>query len=87
MPWMGGQPEQTVKAHEFHYSRLENLTAQGTFAYRVQRGTGIDGEHDGWVYKNLLASYTHLRNTAQYPWAQRFVEFVRTHSQERKLAA
>lgn len=87
MPWMGGQPEQTVKAHEFHYSRLENLTTQGTFAYRVQRGTGIDGEHDGWVYKNLLASYTHLRNTAQYPWAQRFVEFVRTHSQERKLAA
>ncbi|SEA74541.1 cobyrinic acid a,c-diamide synthase [Thiothrix caldifontis] len=77
MPWPGGDPLHTINAHEFHYSRLENLTATGKFAYRMQRGTGIDGQHDGWVYRNLLASYTHMRDTSQFRWAQRFVEFIR----------
>ena len=80
MPW--AQPYDNmpyvVKAHEFHYSRLENLSQQGTYAFKMLRGTGIDGEHDGWVYKNLLASYTHLRDTSQCHWASRFVEFVRS---------
>ncbi len=77
MPWPGGDTLHTINAHEFHYSRLENLTATGKFAYRMRRGTGIDGQHDGWVYRNLLASYTHMRDTSQFRWAQRFVEFIR----------
>lgn len=77
MPWPGGDTLHTINAHEFHYSRLENLTTTGKFAYRMQRGTGIDGQHDGWIYRNLLASYTHMRDTAQFRWAQRFVEFIR----------
>lgn len=88
MPWpsVPTSPE-LVQAHEFHYSRLENLSVAGQYAYKVKRGQGIDGEHDGWLYKNLLASYTHLRHTHRYPWAQRFVEFVRKQMQERKQAA
>lgn len=77
MPWPGGDPLHTINAHEFHYSQLENLTATGKFAYRMCRGTGIDGQHDGWIYRNLLASYTHMRDTAQFRWARRFVEFIR----------
>ncbi|MBU0655611.1 MAG: cobyrinate a,c-diamide synthase [Gammaproteobacteria bacterium] len=77
MPWPGGDLEKTINAHEFHYSRLENLTTNGKFAYCMRRGTGIDGQHDGWIYRNLLASYTHMRDTSQYRWAQRFVEFTR----------
>ncbi len=70
-----------IPAHEFHYSRLENLPADCRFAYRVLRGTGIDGRHDGFRYRNLLACYAHLRNTGAYPWARRFVAFVRGHRQ------
>ena len=77
MPWPGGNMTHTINAHEFHYSRLENLTATGKFAYRMQRGTGIDGQHDGWIYRHLLASYTHMRDTSQFHWAQRFVAFIR----------
>jgi cobyrinic acid a,c-diamide synthase len=66
-----------IAAHEFHYSRLENLSDKTVFAYRMRRGTGIDGEHDGIVYRNLLACYAHLRDTRQNHWAHRFVEFVR----------
>ena len=36
------------------------------------------GEDDGWVYKNLIANYSHLRSTHVNPWANRFVEFVRS---------
>ena len=45
----------------------------------MQRGTGIDGKHDGIVYKNLLACYTHMRDLDNNHWARRFVDFVRSH--------
>ena len=67
-----------IRAHEFHYSSVENLAPGVRFAYEVERGHGIDGHHDGIVHKNLLASYAHLRDVAGSPWARRFVDFVRS---------
>jgi cobyrinic acid a,c-diamide synthase len=67
----------TIRAHEFHHSRLENLDPRLAFAYRVQRGFGIDGENDGIVYRNTLASYAHLRSVAGHDWPARFVAFAR----------
>jgi len=66
-----------IPAHEFHYSSLDDLPDSSRFAYRVLRGTGIDGEHDGFIYRNLLACYAHQRDTWLNPWAERFVNFVR----------
>ncbi len=68
-----------IFAHEFHYSRFSNLDNNVKFAYRVKRGTGIDGKSDGYIYKNLLANYTHQRNTRNNPWAERFISFARAH--------
>jgi cobyrinic acid a,c-diamide synthase len=68
---------QDVPAHEFHYSRLENLAPDQTYAFEVLRGSGIDGAHDGLVYKNMLASYTHLRDVQAYPWTRMFLDHVR----------
>lgn len=65
------------RAHEFHYSSVENLPPGMKFAYEVERGHGIDGSHDGIVHKNLLASFAHLRSVSGSPWAQRFVDFIR----------
>ncbi len=67
-----------IAAHEFHYSGLEHLPRDTRFAYRVSRGTGVDGQHDGIVYKHLLASYTHLRDVAGNHWTRRFVAYVRS---------
>ncbi|MEW6687634.1 MAG: cobyrinate a,c-diamide synthase [Pseudomonadota bacterium] len=67
-----------IRAHEFHYSSVENLAPELQFAYDVERGHGIDGRRDGIVYKNLLASYAHLRDVAEHRWARRFVEFAAT---------
>jgi cobyrinic acid a,c-diamide synthase len=71
------RPEHIIAAHEFHYSRFENLDKNARFAFEVLRGTGINGESDGYIYKNLLACYTHQRSTSRNRWTQRFVDFVR----------
>jgi cobyrinic acid a,c-diamide synthase len=77
-PWeqAGEGRTRTIRAHEFHYSSVENLAAGCEFAYEVERGHGIDGRHDGIVHRNLLASYSHLREVEGHPWARRFVNFV-----------
>ncbi|MBU1190195.1 MAG: hydrogenobyrinic acid a,c-diamide synthase (glutamine-hydrolyzing) [Gammaproteobacteria bacterium] len=80
MPWPdSADTDKQVAAHEFHYSGLTNLDPQARFAFKVLRGAGIDGQHDGFVYKNLLACYTHQRDTRHHRWAARFVAFVRQH--------
>jgi cobyrinic acid a,c-diamide synthase len=76
-PWPGAGPAAPIRAHEFHYSSVENLPADTVFAYEVERGHGIDGRHDGIVRGNLLASYAHLRSVPGSPWAPRFVDFIR----------
>ncbi len=73
-----------IAAHEFHYSRLENLDPEIKFAYEVLRGTGINGRNDGIIYKNLLASYTHLRDTDRYHWIDGFVAHIRNHLSSKK---
>ncbi len=70
-------PIADIAAHEFHYSSVVNLPSQTRYAYRMQRGYGVDGQNDGIIYRNLLASYTHLRSTPGCDWATQFVQFVR----------
>ncbi|HEX6829329.1 MAG TPA: cobyrinate a,c-diamide synthase [Burkholderiales bacterium] len=84
-PWPaagGGE----LRAHEFHYSTLDNLPAGSRWAYKVLRGHGVDGEHDGYVHRNLLASYTHLRSVPGQNWAERFVAQVRACRPRRAAA-
>jgi cobyrinic acid a,c-diamide synthase len=69
-----------LHAHEFHYSEIRGLPADTRYAYAVRRGHGIDGRHDGILYRNLLASYSHLRGTAGCDWPARFVRFARNCS-------
>ncbi|MDE2625385.1 MAG: cobyrinate a,c-diamide synthase [Betaproteobacteria bacterium] len=77
-PWPRPRdPAQEIRAHEFHYSSLENLPPDSRFAYQVKRGHGIDGQHDGLMVHRLLASYTHLRTIGGCAWARRFVAYVR----------
>lgn len=88
-PWArsageGGTP---IRAHEFHYARLENLAPDCRFAYRVRRGDGITGRDDGVVIANTVASFTHLRDTARFRWAERFVAFVAARAEARGAGA
>ena len=79
-PWGGNErPNEVMYGHEFHYSELVNLTENYTYAYKVLRGTGLDGKHDGIIYKNLLANYAHMRDTSRHHWTKRFTDFVYNH--------
>ncbi len=71
-PWCGS----AVHAHEFHYSSLVNHDKTFNYAYQVDRGHGIDGNNDGIMLHNLLASYSHLRYTDACPWVDQFVNFI-----------
>ena len=71
-----GKPA-TLCAHEFHYSTLTNVADDLSYAFNVKRGSGIDGVHDGIVYKNLLACYAHQRSLQNNDWVHRFLSFVR----------
>jgi len=75
-----GRSNSDIPAHEFHYARLENLSGDPDYAYRVTRGHGIDGHHDGLLIGNLMACFAHHRNTVADPWVNRFVAFVREKS-------
>ena len=73
------QEAASIPAHEFHYSSLENLPADSIYAYRVMRGHGIDGQHDGYQQHNLLAAYVHRRGAGGQGWIAPFLNQVRAH--------
>jgi cobyrinic acid a,c-diamide synthase len=78
-PWPGAQQRsRQIRAHEFHHSAILNPDPRWTFGYTMERGRGVDGRHDGILYKNLVACYSHLRAVGENPWASRFVEQVRS---------
>lgn len=74
-PWV--PQAKTIPAHEFHYSHLENLPTGLNYAYHVRRGQGMDGQGDGYVYRNLLAAYCHRRGSGEQGWIAPFLEKVR----------
>ncbi|HEY4774591.1 MAG TPA: cobyrinate a,c-diamide synthase [Xanthobacteraceae bacterium] len=87
-PWPAREGPARIPAHEFHYAALDGLDPATRFAYRVVRGRGIDGRHDGIVKANVLASFCHLRATARSGcWARRFVAFVRACKTARPASA
>lgn len=75
-PWPYGQSGQKLPVHEFHYSRLENLSPEYDFGWQITRGDGIDGRNDGLIYKGLLAGYAHQRHVKGNPWVERFLAHV-----------
>jgi cobyrinic acid a,c-diamide synthase len=71
-------PTGIINAHEFHHANLIlNKGVKSNFSYNVKRGYGINGKSDGYMYKKLLANFTHLRNTEQYPWVKYFINFIK----------
>jgi cobyrinic acid a,c-diamide synthase len=69
----------TVVGHEFHYSRVIP-TSKLEFAYRVKRGKGVDGVHDGIIRKNTLANYIHLHVLSYPMMVKRFLSFAKAEN-------
>ena len=67
-----------IKGHEFHYSKpvLNKKTGKGGFSCKVLRGTGFDGESEGFVYRNTFSTYTHIHALGQKEWPKVFLNKV-----------
>jgi cobyrinic acid a,c-diamide synthase len=59
-----------IRGHEFHYSRVSKRDRQKSdLVFRMQRGAGIEKDRDGILYKNVLATYTHVHALGTPGWA------------------
>ena len=47
-------------AHEFHYSKINNIPKDAKFLYDLKTGEGISSHKDALTEYNTLASYCHL---------------------------
>lgn len=67
------QPGERLRGHEFHHSRLIG-PVDPVGVYRLHRGNGFGNQRDGLVYRNVLATYTHLHSDGAPGWANALVK-------------
>ncbi|MEO5347522.1 MAG: cobyrinate a,c-diamide synthase [Magnetococcus sp. YQC-9] len=75
LAWPGSGVE--IPCHEFHHSRVTRVGDGVEFAFGVTRGFGVDGQHDGLKYRNILACYAHVHTQGAPGWADFLAEFWR----------
>ena len=73
-PWFTHQ--KSILCHEFHHSKLEGNFFKDDFVFNVKRGYGVNGKYDGIVVKNLIATYSHMRDTSKSRWIKNFLNFI-----------
>ncbi len=62
-----------IRGHEFHYSKIVDLSPDVPLVFRVRKGHGIVEGRDGLCYKNCLAGYTHIHAVGNGFWAEALV--------------
>jgi cobyrinic acid a,c-diamide synthase len=63
-----------IRGHEFHYSRVSKWDSEKSdLVFRMQRGAGLEKDRDGILYKNVLATYTHVHALGTPGWADALV--------------
>jgi cobyrinic acid a,c-diamide synthase len=71
-----------LNGHEFHYCRvLSCLAGEDRLAFRVKRGTGMDGNHDGLTRNNVLAGFTHIHALGTPQWAPGLIGAARRYKE------
>ena len=74
-----------IRGHEFHYSRVSNWTGEkNDLVFHMKRGVGIEKDRDGIVYKNVLATYTHVHAIGTPQWAGALIRRA-THFKKSRL--
>ena len=65
-------PGAEIRGHEFHYTRLHPLSG-AHYAYRVMRGSGIDGSSDGLMIRRTIGTYMHQHALSNQEWGRAWV--------------
>jgi cobyrinic acid a,c-diamide synthase len=76
-----------IRGHEFHYSRVSKWTGSHTgLVFRVKRGVGISQDRDGILYKNVLATYTHIHAIGTPEWAPALVRNAMRYKESKAVS-
>jgi cobyrinic acid a,c-diamide synthase len=70
-----------LTGHEFHYSRCVDTSGIESFVFDVELGQGMTKGHDGVLYRNCLAGYTHMHALGNSLWARNFVSAARIYQE------
>jgi len=65
------------RGHEFHYSVVKGYNQNIEFAFKMSRGKGIVKGYDGVIYKNVLATYTHVHALGVRNWVDGMIRVAR----------
>jgi cobyrinic acid a,c-diamide synthase len=72
--------------HEFHYSQvLRWLDDKARLIFSMDRGAGMTSGMDGFSYRNVLASYTHIHALGVPEWAPAMVASAQRYAATRRL--
>lgn len=73
------------RGHEFHYSNvIECPNEKGDMVFAMQRGLGIKDYKDGFIYKSVLATYTHIHALGTPVWAEAMVQCARKYKKTKR---
>lgn len=74
---------ENLRGHEFHHSLITDIPKDAKFAYKMERGVGIDGKHDGLLKDRVLASYMHVHFAYNTDLARSFVEACENYKKKK----
>jgi cobyrinic acid a,c-diamide synthase len=73
-----------LRGHEFHYSRITSIEEDARFCLDMSRGNGITSGKEGFIYKNLFASYMHIHAGGCPEWSTALIQNAKRYKQRTK---
>jgi cobyrinic acid a,c-diamide synthase len=80
-------PGQILRGHEFHYSYVLDMGEKAGvhLAFKVKKGHGALNGMDGFCYRNLLATYTHLHAFGTGAWVEGIVNSALSYKRKKLI--
>ena len=76
----------TFRAHEFHWSKLQDIPDDTDFAYTTRKSNGHKTGVDGICKNNVLASYTHVHFSSNPKLARNILSAMAKASKQKLVA-
>ncbi len=65
---------ESLRGHEYHFSQIQSIPSDASFAYEMTRGNGISDHQEGWQTYNTLGCYSHIHLCSSPRSATRFIQ-------------
>ncbi|MCX7735497.1 MAG: hydrogenobyrinic acid a,c-diamide synthase (glutamine-hydrolyzing) [Candidatus Kapabacteria bacterium] len=75
--------ESILRGHEFHYSGIENQNELLPTIMKINKGSGAIGGRDGFIYKNVFASYVHIHSLSIKEWSINLVKIIKNYKNKK----